>query len=280
MPDPDLKNIEALRWGRLLQPAIVAEAAEQQKIRILDPIRDREMIEREIQATGATEILGWLDGKEPVVRSVAHPWMGATLDAVGIDDRGLALLEVKNAGQYHSREWDTDNGHAPAKFVCQVGHQLAVAPAFTIALLSGLVGGNSLRVLRRVRAEMLGTIEAIITLEAQVWRCVLTGEMPAFDGSESHIRALRALHPRENGQSIVLPESLLALHEELQALKPEAAKTEKRIKEIRREIEAALGGNTIGILRAAGQYTNHWQDRAEYVAKAVSFPVLRFEKAK
>ena len=209
-PDPEFANVEAIEWGHLLQPAIVCRTAERHGLTLLDPTTvygaahvERQVIERHIEATGETEVVGWVEGREAFLRSVSNPFLTATIDGVAIDDnQGLILIEAKNCGQYHSRDWDEQEGHAPAKFDVQLAHQLAVAPAFIAGLLAGLIGGNSLRVLRRERVEIQATIEAIITLEAEVWRCVETGDMPAYDGSESHIRALRALHPLDSGETI------------------------------------------------------------------------------
>lgn len=283
MPDPDFTDIEAVQWGSLLQPAIVHATARRTKLRVLptELEGERRFLEREIQASGETEVMGWVDGREPFLRSVKYPHMSATLDGVAIDDNsGLVLIEAKNCGQYHSRDWDEEQGHAPPKFDIQVGHQLAVAPAFGAGVLAGLIGGNSLRVLRRERVQIEFTIEAIITLEAEIWRCVESGEFPKYDGSESHIRALRALHPMDTGETITLPDEAMRWHEELRELLLQRAPMESRIKTLRRNIEARLNGATAGILPdGSGQYTNRHQERREYVVPAASFPVLRFVKA-
>lgn len=283
MPDPDLEDIEAVEWGQLLQPVIVRRAASCKKLQLLLPGSipcDRITIEKLIQATGQTEVLGWLDGREPVLRSVAHPWMTATIDGIAIDENaGFIDIEAKNCGQYHSREWDHETGHAPAKFDVQLAHQMAVAPVFQAGLLAGLIGGNSLRVLRRERVEIQATIEAIITLEAECWRCVETGDLPAYDGSESHIRALRALHPLDSGKTITLPEEAVEWHKELCATRIVHKGADDRIKELRRNIEAGLNGATFGELPdGSGWYTNKHQTRREYHVEEAVFPVLRFSK--
>ena len=281
MPDPDLSDIEAVEWGQLLQPAIVRKTAERHKVKYLHPISYRTTIERLITRTGETEVLGWLEDREAVLRSVAHPWMIATIDGIAADDDiRLIDIEAKNVGGYHSRDWNVEAGHGPAKFDVQLAHQLAVAPAFQAGLLAGLIGGNSLRVLRRERVEIQATIEAIITLEAEVWRCVETGEMPAYDGSESHIRALRALHPMDSGETITLPEEALRWHEDLTELVIQRAPMESRIKTLRRNIEASLNGATFGGLPdGTGVYTNKHQTRGAYHVEEAEFPVLRFVKA-
>ena len=281
MPDPDLTDIEAVEWGHLLQPAIVRATAERNHMKLLHPIRDRWEMEQLITAAGQTEFLGWLEGREAVLRSVAHPWMTATIDGIGIDDNsGLIDIEAKNVGGYHSRDWNVEDGHAPAKFDVQLAHQLAVAPAFVAGLLAGLIGGNSLRVLRRERVEMLLIIEAIITLEAEVWRCVETGDLPAYDGSESHIRALRALHPMDSGKTITLSEEAMLCHRELHALQADRQQRDKRIKQLRRNIEAALNGATFGGLPdGSGVYTNKHQHTRAYYVEEKDSPVLRFVKA-
>lgn len=286
MPDPDLSDIEAVEWGQLLQPIIVRKTARRSGLRILgtESSKEHAFIEREIQASGETEVIGWLESREAVLRSVAHPWMTATIDGIGIDDNaGLIDIEAKNVGGYHSRDWNIEDGQAPAKFDVQLAHQLAVAPAFQAGLLAGLIGGNSLRVLRRERFDLELTIEAIITIEAEVWRCVQTGELPSYDGSESsesYLRALRVLHPNDNGQSIMLPEGAAYWHEELRSLQAEHRPREKRIKEIRRMIEVAMGGNTFGVLPGgSGMYSNRHQTRKAYQVEEATFPVLRFERS-
>lgn len=285
MADPDLSDVEAVEWGHLLQPAIVLKTAERKKVRLLDPLKgDLFLIEELITAAGQTEVVGWLENREVVLRSIAYPWMTATIDGIGIDDNtGLIDIEAKNVGGYHSRDWNIEDGQAPAKFDVQLAHQLAVAPAFQAGLLAGLIGGNSLRVLRRERFDLELTIEAIITIEAEVWRCVQTGELPSYDGSESsesYLRALRVLHPNDNGQSIMLPEGAAYWHEELRSLQAEHRPREKRIKEIRRMIEVAMGGNTFGVLPGgSGMYSNRHQTRKAYQVEEATFPVLRFERS-
>lgn len=278
-----LANQEAMDWGTLLQPLIVHNAARRNGLHILSPLEpdNRGFLEEEIARSGETEVLGWLEGREAFLRSVKHPWMTATIDGIGHPgDLSLTLVEAKNVGQYHSGAWDTEADLAPPKFVCQLAHQLAVAPIFTAGILAGLVGGNSLRLLRRERVEIEITIEAIITLEAEVWRCVETGDMPAYDGSESHIRALRALHPMDSGETITLPEEALRWHEDLTELVIQRAPMESRIKTLRRNIEASLNGATFGGLPdGSGVYTNKHQTRGAYHVEEAEFPVLRFVKA-
>jgi predicted phage-related endonuclease len=282
MLDPELSNQEAIDWGHLLQPVIVAKTAQRHGLRILTHgCVHKQCVEREIERTGETEVVGWLEDVEPVLRSVAHPFMTATIDGIAIDDdTGLIDIEAKNCGQYNSRDWDTEDGRAPPKFDVQLAHQLAVAPAFTAGLLAGLIGGNSLRVLRRERIEIQATIEAIITLETEVWRCVETGDLPAYDGSESHIRALRAMHPLDTGETIMLSEKALEWHQELHSLQIERTSRDIRIKQLRRNIESALNGATFGGLPdGSGVYTNKHQHTRSYTVEARDTPVLRFVKA-
>ncbi|MGH9892224.1 MAG: YqaJ viral recombinase family protein [bacterium] len=281
----NLSEIEAVQWGNLLEPVIMSlikpviirNTASRKGLRILDPVLDRRMIEHEIEQTGETEVVGWIDRSQAFLRSVERPWQHAAIDGIAIDEHsGLVDIEAKNVGFYHSREWDPENGIAPAKFDIQIAHQLAVAPAFKTAILAGLVGGNSLRILIRERISMHATIEAVIALETRVWKCIGNGDLPPFNGSESHIRALRAMHPKDNGQTISLPVESIEWDEELRGLQSAQSHTVKRIKELQRMLESAMDGNTYGELpEGRGVYSNRWQDRKGHEVKPSSFPVLR-----
>lgn len=278
MQPADLSNIEAVNWGQVLEPIIVAKTAARKGLRLLDPVLDRAVIEREIERDGHTEVVGWIEGRQAFLRSVERPWQHAAIDGIAIDEHsGLIDIEAKNVGGYHSRDWDPENGGAPAKFDCQLAHQLAVAPNFVCGMLSALVGGNSLRVLSRRRPEMQATIESLNVLEERVWKCVEDGSMPSFDGSESHILALRSLHQKDTGETITLPEEAVLWHRELSALQTTHSEHGKRIKQLRSNIEAAMNGATFGVLpNGLGIYSNRHQTRKSYTVGESTFPVLRF----
>ena len=69
-------------------------------------------------------------------------------------------------------------------------------------------------------------------------------------------------------------------HRELAALNLQHSEHGKRIKELRRNIEAALNGATFGGLPdGTGVYTNKHQTRREYHVEEAVFTSLRFVKA-
>lgn len=272
--DPDLSNIEAVRWGRRLQGEIIGETIERLGLYVVG----RAITEHWLTASGRTEVIGWLEGDEVMVRSVEHPWMTATLDWVGFCGDDLVVVEAKNVGIYHSHEWDQNNEMVPAKVDIQIAHQIAVTPALKTGILAALVGGNNLQIIQRRSSEIQSRINSVIAIEGECWKCVQDQSLPSWDGSESHLRAIRALHPMDTGETVALPDKATTWHAELNSIQPGHSRMGKRIKELRRNIEAAMNGATIGLMPdGSGRYSNRHKTRRSYIVPESSFPVLRFE---
>lgn len=280
MPDPDLSEIEAVQWGNLLEPAIVRETVRRAGLVLLP----RDGIEHVFAGSKSTEIVGFVEGQHPYLRSRARPWQTATPDGIGYStETGQAFaIEAKNAGQYHSGAWDEEEGKAPEKFQIQVAHQLAVAPRLAGGILSGLIGGNSLRSVRLERVQIVQVIDAVIAIEERVWRCVTQGELPELSGPPASVtRALKALHPDDNGDVVVLDEEAVQWTRDLEEAKEIRKCTEETIEAISNRLRARIGSATFGVLpNEAGTYSLKTQERAEYVQKATKFRVLRFSKTK
>jgi predicted phage-related endonuclease len=278
IPDEDLSGVEAVQWGRLLEPAIVAESARRAGLALLA----RPEVEALFADDAETELVGFVEGRQPFLRSRSRPWQTATPD--GIARHGelgtFSAIEAKNQGQYRSGAWDEEEGRAPEKFQLQVAHQLAVAPRLASGILSGLVGGNNLRSVRYERAKVVRVIDALIAIEARIWECVLTGAPPGLSGPiESVERALGALHPDDSGKAVVLPEEMIGVaraFEEAKALEKEHG---ERARALKLQLAAAIGGATYGVLPdGSGRYSYKTQERAEHFVKASKFRVLRLSK--
>ena len=282
LPEEDLSDIEAIQWGLLLEPAIVAESARREGLALLN----KEQIEAAFRGDEVTDLVGFVDGAHPFLRSRARPWQTATLDGVAYDpgSQRLVGIEAKNQGQYHSGAWDTEDGLAPDKFRLQVAHQLAVAPRLSDGLLAGLIGGNSLRRLRMERVYLLRIIEALVVVEEDVWRCVQTGSTPSLSGPPASVaRALTALHPDDNGESVILPDSMLGVVAEYLDAKSKAAEFSAREEALKVQIEAAIGKASYGVLPdGSGSFSLLTTERAGYSSEVAptKYRQLRLQRAR
>lgn len=276
----DLSDIEAVRWGQLLEPAIVAETARRAQLQLLS----RDGIEHLFAGSKSTELVGFVEGRQPFLRSRARPWQTATPDGIAWDGPTgqFVAIEAKNCGQYNSGAWDADEERAPDKFRVQVAHQLAVAPRLSSAILSGLIGGNNLRSVRFERVRIVTVIDAVIAIEERVWSCVQSGAMPDLSGPPASVaRALKALHPDDNGGSVVLDEATAQLARQLEAAKAQRDAFEATVKDLTNRVSAAFGDATFGVMPdGSGIYSLKTQERDEHVVAASKFRTLRFTRHK
>jgi putative phage-type endonuclease len=244
-------NEKRLRIGKLMEPAL------------------RRIFEEE------TEVICRDPGEHTVLVSREWPWMAATLDGIAVcDDRGPLPVELKNVGHFMRDEWDKAG---PLKYQIQVQHQLAVtgAPA---AYLFGLIGGNEPAVILCERNESF--IAALADDLYTFWQLVQNQTPPEVDGSDSTAKALKRLHPNDNGEAVLLPIESLEWDSELADVKRQLKDVEAREQLLKNRIVAAIGDATFGVLPNGQQYSYKTQTRAEYVCKSSTFRVLRKAKGK
>lgn len=167
---PDLSQVEAVRWGNILEQPIVDRYAE------LHP-------ERHVERVNA------------MCRSLARPWAQASLDAQVRDpELGWGVLEIKTAGLRREDDWD---GGVPLYYLTQVTHYLAVTgrPFADVAVL---IGGQEYREFRVVRdAE---DVAAVTRAVDAFWHGHVEARVPPeCEGYGREAQALLAAHasPRE-----------------------------------------------------------------------------------
>lgn len=133
-----------------------------------------------------------------VLQHPSEPWMLANLDREVMGTPEVQILECKTAGINGARLWKDG---VPEYVQLQVMHQLAVTGS-RAADVAVLIGGQDLQVHRIERDEAL--IANLMALERQFWGHVQRCEPPPADGSDSADVALRALYPRDSGQTLDL----------------------------------------------------------------------------
>ena len=172
LPAVDESETSPLYWGTLLEPIVAAHYTKRTGNRV-----------RKVNA---------------VLQHPDHPWMLANIDREVVGCPDVQILECKTAGYHGERLW---RDGVPEYVQLQVMHQLAVTGK-QAADVAVLICGQELRVHRVARDEAM--IRQLVELEHAFKRFVDTDTAPAADGSESSNEALRALYPRDAGQTLDL----------------------------------------------------------------------------
>jgi putative phage-type endonuclease len=244
IPQRDLSGVEAVEWGHRLEPVII------------DAYRDR---------TGRT---ARADGR--TLRSLEHQWALCTLDGWTAGDSGDEHpLEIKAVGLARSEEWEEG---PPEHYRLQLQHQMLVTGA-RVATIAALIGGQRLVWCDVERDET--TIRKIAHQGERFWRLVESRTPPEVDGSESSRRALAALYPTDDGETIVLDGGAIDAFDELEEIARLEKELEGRKRLAENTVKAALGNATRGVLMNGAEFTWKTQSMPERVLAASSYRVLR-----
>jgi putative phage-type endonuclease len=166
-----------------------------------------------------------------------YPWMLANIDREVIGAADVQILECKTAGINGARLWKEG---VPEYVVLQVQHQLAVTGK-QAADVAVLLGGQHLEIHHIERDEIL--IKRLILLEAQFWQYVTSDTLPPVDGTESADRALRALYPEDNLQTVDFTDDLRmsALFADWLSVKQTISDHEKVEAKLKQTLQKAMG---------------------------------------
>ena len=175
------------------------------------------------------------------------PWLAATPDrltwATEEDSQsvGGSPLEIKNAGWVKRRDWEDG---APLWVQIQLQIQMACLGAIWGAYC-GIVGGCEIH-LGDVdfSEEFFG--DAVERLEEFKWR-LDNNKAPPVD-SPKHLRAMKLLHPNDNGETVDLSQEILGLANQLEAEKEVIKSSSESKDEIEARIREAIGSATFGRL--------------------------------
>jgi len=262
------EDTELLECGRVLQPAII----ELFRRRYLKAYPER------TPNFNVTPL-----GEYTLCKSVKHPWLGASLDDHFFDSEGLAIVEAKNVSIFMSHGWDDED--PPLKFHIQGQQQMAVTGADRCFVV-GLIGGNRLRFKEARRNQKF--IDAMINTLGEFQELVDEGIEPSgkwIDGTEATKKALARMHPKDNGETTVLPLESADWHRALVDAKAARKEAETAVLLYGNHLQQAIGDNTFGLLPDGTRYSNKHQDKQIYCCEKCGhtkrcqpFPVLRHSK--
>lgn len=206
-----------------------------------------------------------------------YPWMVCNIDR---DVVGLPkLAEIKTAGYWaaQSDEWgEVGTDAVPFRYAVQVQHQLACLPHYESGYVPLLVGGQKFRLYEVQRdPEIISMLEIFL---GDFWQNVVDGIPPI----PTTLAQAQERWPKSIGQSIlatdVIEQHVQELAETIAAIKH----LEGERKRIQGEIAVFMEGADV-LMSSDGSrelLTYKTQSRAEYVAKASEFRVMRLKGQK
>jgi len=247
--DPaDLSDVEAVKWGRRLEP-IVGEAF-------------AEETGREVEHNVEQETL----------RSDSAPFMLATLDFTQRKNGStLGALEIKTTNAFAAGDWKSG---PPIHVQVQLQHQLAVT-GFEWGTVAALIGGQRLVYWDMGRDDRF--IDAMIERERIFWGMVERGERPPVDGSPQTAEAIRKLYATATGETIDLPAEADEWDRELVSVKAEIKKLEAKKREIETLLKASIGSASLGVLPCGDCYSfaNRERNIPPSEGKTITYRELR-----
>ncbi|WP_276325998.1 YqaJ viral recombinase family nuclease [Vreelandella aquamarina] len=204
-----------LHWGQVLEPLVADHYAQHTGYRV--------------QRVNA------------ILQHTEHPWMLANLDREIVGNDEVQILECKTAGLFGAKLWKDG---VPEYVQLQVMHQLAVTGQ-QAADVAVLLGGHELQIHRIERDEAM--IAQLIALERQFWDYVENDTAPPADGTESADRALRALFPQDDGESIDLSHDVMLSQAfvDLQRVRQTLDDAKKEEAKLKHRLQQAMGTATL-----------------------------------
>lgn len=216
-------------------------------------------------------------GDFTICRPSERPFMFATHDRLiaPCDNRGPGILSIKTTDKSQAANWLGETA-APLAYQVQLQHELSVS-GYRWGSFAVLIGGNTFRWIDVDRNDSF-----IAYLVEECYRFatdVEQGRRSPVDASEMTAEAIGRMYPRDDGNTIHLPDDAIDWHrdreEAIAVIK--AAEGRKRLAENR--LKDALGAATFGSL-PGGRYRYRAHEVAEYTVKAFVKRPLTFEPAK
>jgi putative phage-type endonuclease len=211
-------------------------------------------------------------------RTLRHPdlpWMIAHIDRRVLHSK--QGWEGKNRGEYARQEYGpSGTDQVKLSDIMQCQHYMAVT-GWGIWRMGVLIGGNELRSYNIPRDE--GLIDDLIAVESEFWTRVQYKDPPPIDYTHRSTKDLLAkLYPGTNGEKIILDERAIDIKEELDDLSTIRRNADKRIDELKLEIEDMIGEAAVGLLPCGGGWTRKLVQRKGYEVKETSYYMTRFSK--
>lgn len=218
--------------------------------------------------------------KPPKYHLIIHkdyPHLAATLDLMTVLDSGPAPLEIKAPGEWNSKEWSDE---APLKFQVQNNIQMLLTGC-THGVIFGLIGGYTPKWTVMERNQDL--CDLAVERAKEFMENLARGILPPPDGREKTTKALKLLHPNDDGEIVALPQEALEWYRQIdywESVRKDAERKEESYKNL---VRSVLGEHTYGEFgpvrftwKTTGGSSSKIEVPVEYAAKLVEAGV-KFE---
>lgn len=182
-------------------------------------------------------------GDYNILHHPQHEWLTATRDRTAFLDTEHGPVELKAPGERMAKGWS--DSESPLRYQVQLQIQMACMGA-KVGEIAAIVGNDRFYCVRYERDDDF--LEAVIPVLHDFWIGVRDGVPPEIDGSEATRKAIRALHPDDSGESIVLNPSFEAELERLTELERDLDACTLEIQQIKNRIMYEIGANTYAFL--------------------------------
>lgn len=224
-PNPEEEKTELFYWGHALEA----------------PIADRFSFDHGISVIRPQEI----------ARHPDHEWMVANLDGI-IPGEPSGVLEIKTVSAFGGRDWGVEGSdEVPLTYVAQVAWYMAVMD-FPYAKIAALFGGNDYREFHVDRDRDLEAI--LIEKGREFWfnHVLPLSPPPATTASD-----VSRLFKRDDGSAFEADEELVAMVEQLKAVKANAKSIDSEIDLLETKIKTRMG--MAATLTYCGQTLAMWK---------------------
>ena len=186
-----------------------------------------------------------------IIHHPKHEWLCCTRDRTRTFEDGThGPVELKAPGSRMSSDWSEIAG--PLGYEVQLQIQMACMGA-EHGEIAAMVGNEQFYIIRYERNDYF--LAKIIPVLQEFWESVQNGTPPEIDGSESSRKAIRALHPSDNGEAVTLPEEFEEDLKELSFLEDKICQMSLEAQQIKNKVMYFMGPNTFAFLNGERVFT-------------------------
>jgi predicted phage-related endonuclease len=215
IPEDDLTGNESVEWGVILEPVVREQA-----------------VSRIAASLGVADASVTIAKPTEMHVSEQYPWASVNLDGlVYVDGELVAGFEAKAVDKARLDEFTEDadpaKATAPADYIVQCIHALAVRDDLPCMFLAALIGGNRYRLVRIDRDDV--AVANLMKIESDFRDMLERGELPVPTASDGDRDALLYLSPEPDEAEVELGDDAAdAMREYVDAQAKEKEASERR----------------------------------------------------
>jgi putative phage-type endonuclease len=199
--------------------------------------------------------------RPPMYRSIKHPWMTASPDALTVTPEGV---ECKKTDRFDTNEWgQTGTDEIPNPVVVQAQHQMSVL-GIGVVFVPVLIHGRY-RCYKVNRNERF--ISNLIEAERAFWKCIETQTPPDPTWEHATTPSLIRNMFRVNGHIVDLSDEAKLLWRESEQLAGEAKEIEAKRQALRSRVLFEMAEAEFGLLGDGTMIRRNRQTIKEHVVK-------------